>query len=103
MKIVYNVYVIINKEETNMINNKWEIVVQIEELIILSDEINEQLLIVNTDTEEMRFYTRNLFGIQNECVIEFLETLKIDKEVIKKYKQSEFYHKVQELNDYLPF
>lgn len=86
-----------------MINNKWKIEVQIEELIILSDEINEQLLIINTDTEEMKFYTHNLFGIQNECVIEFLETLKIDKEVIEKYKQSEFYHKIQELNDYLPF
>lgn len=98
LKMVYNIYVIVNKEEINMFNIKWEIAVQIEELIILSDEINEQLLIINTDTEEMRFYTHNIFGVQNECIIEFLETLKIDKEVIEKYKQSEFYHKVQELN-----
>lgn len=86
-----------------MINNKWEIVVQIEELIILSDQVNEQLLIINTDTEEMRFYTHNLFGVQNECIIEFLETLRFDRDIIRKYMQTEFYKKIEELNSYLPF
>lgn len=79
-------------------NKRWQILESIEELVILENLNEEQLLFINTDAEEMLFYSYGTWGVNNEDIIDYLERLDVEKYVIELYKKSNLFNQIEEYN-----
>ena len=74
----------------------WQLLESIEELIILENTKNEELLLINTNTEEMAYYSYGVWGVCNEDIIEKIEEINVEKYVVELYKKSDLFKKIEE-------
>ena len=74
----------------------WEVLESIEELIILENTKNEELLLINTNTDEMIYYSYGVWGVCNEDIIEKMEEINVEKYVVELYKRSNLFKQIEE-------
>ena len=79
-------------------HKNWNILESIEELLILENTRKEELLLINTDTEEMLFYSYGIWGVNNEDIIEKIEKIDVEKYVVELYKKSNLFKQIEEYN-----
>lgn len=78
-----------------LLEKNWFIEEEIENILILSHEKEEKIIVLDTVNNKMIEKYFDMFEINNKDIINMLEFLKVNDSVIRKYKKSNLYRLIE--------